>query len=208
MRLKVSPPGDPLGAAYEATVRSVMPSSLRLGMPRRDDEMLEVQPGDALTLFTTLHSRVYRFHATARMVEVENDSFIIDAPREAERTERRHFYRLATRIVPRRVSLLDDDGKQAGVLHAVILDLSGGGALLQSREEAPVGGRIRIAFELEGEPLEMDMAALVLSSVAPGQFAQHFRLHCQFLEPNRSEIERLVRYVYRQQAELRRKGVI
>ena len=38
--------------------------------------------------------------------------------------------------------------------------------------------------------------------------AQHYRLHCQFLEPQRSELDRLIRYVYRQQAEFRRKGVI
>lgn len=208
VRLKVSPPGDPLGAAFEAAVRSVMPNGLRLGMPRREQEVMEVQPGDHLTMFTVVHERVYRFSIQVRMVEVENDSFVIDLPREAEKTERRQFYRLVTRITPRRASRLDDAGNEVQPLQIVILDLSGGGALLQSREFVPQGARLRLVFELEGEPLEMDIAALVLSVVRPSMNAQHYRVHTQFLEPNRLEIERLVRFVYRQQAEMRRKGVI
>lgn len=206
-RVKVSSPGDPLGAAYEATVRSVMPSSVRLGMPRLEGETLEVEAGDTVTMFTTLYGRVYRFSANVRLIEVDNDSFIIDTPREAERTERRQFYRLVTRIVPRRAAVLDDEGSEVASLRAVILDISGGGALLQSAEEVAVGSRLRLVFELEGDPVEMDIASLVLSVYRPPT-QQQFRVHCQFLEPNRSEIERLVRYVYRLQAELRRRGVI
>lgn len=207
-RIKVSPPGDPLGSAYEATVRSVMPGGLRLGLPRRDQDVLEVKPGDHLTMFTVLQGRVYRFAANVRMAEVDSDSFVVDPPLEAERTERRQFYRLVTRIVPRRAGRLDDAGKEVQQLQSVILDLSGGGVLLQTREFVPVGSRLRLVFEMEGDPLEMDIAALVLSSTRPATNAQHYRLHCQFLEPNQNEIERLVRFVYRQQAELRRKGVI
>ncbi len=207
-RIKVSPPGDPLGAAYESVVRAVMPNALRLGMPRREQEVLEVQPGDHLTMFTVLHGRVYRFGVSVRLSEVDTDSFVVDPPLEAERTERRQFYRLVTRIVPRRTARLDDAGKEVQPIQSVILDLSGGGVMLQTREFVPAGCRLRIVFELEGDPLEMDIAALVLNTNRPASNAQHYRVHCQFLEPNQSEIERLVRFVYRQQAELRRRGVI
>lgn len=207
-RIKVSPPGDPLGPSYEATVRSVMPNGLRLAMPRRAQEVLAVQAGDHLTMFTTLQGRVYRFSVDVRLSEVDNDSFVIDPPQEAERTERRHFYRLVTRIAPRHTARLDDSGREVQVLRTVILDLSGGGALLQTREFIPAGSRLRLVFELDGDPLEMDVAALVLNVMRPSPHAQHYRVHCQFLEPDQSEIERLVRYVYRQQAELRRRGVI
>jgi len=207
-RIKVSPPGDPLGVSYEATVRSVLPSQLRLGLPRRDGEVLEVTPGEQLTMFTLLYGRILRFKVNVRLVEVENDSFSIETPRQAELTERREFYRLPVRIVPRRAARLDDTGAEVQPLQAVILDIGGGGAMLQSREFVPAGSRMRLAFELEGDPFDMDLATLVLSCNRPQSNAQHYRLHCQFLEPNRNELERLIRYVYRQQAELRRKGVI
>jgi len=208
IRVKVAPPGDPLGVAFESPVRVVLPGALRLGLPRRDAEVMTVEPGDQLTMFTTVHGRVYRFSAPVRQVETDNDSFVIDPPREAEQTERRQFYRLPTRIVPRLATVLDDDGRAVQTLRGVILDLSGGGVLLQSRDFVEVGSRIRLVFELEGDPLEMDIGMLVLSINRPTTNAQQFRIHGQFLEPNRSEIERLVRYVYRQQAELRRKGLI
>lgn len=207
-RIKVSPPGDPLGVSYEATVRSVLPSQLRLGLPRRDREVLEVEPGEQLTMFTTVHGRVFRFTADVRLVEVDNDTFYIDTPREAVKTERREFYRLPVRIVPRWAVRLDDAGNEVQPIQAVILDIGGGGVMLQSREFVAAGTRLRLVFELEGDPLDMDIATLVLGCNRPSSNAQHYRLHCQFLEPNRREMERLVRFVYRQQAELRRKGVI
>jgi c-di-GMP-binding flagellar brake protein YcgR len=207
-RLKVSPPGDPLGASYESTVRAALPSMLRLGLPRRDGEVLPVAADDQLTMFTLLHGRVFRFHALVRRVEEENDSFFIDVPLDAERTERRQFFRLVTRIVPRYAVRLDDAGEEAQSLQAVILDLSGGGTMVQSREYVPAGSRIRLIFGLEGDPIDLDVAALVLACTRPTANAQHYRLHCQFMEPSRSDVERLVRYVYRQQAELRRKGQI
>lgn len=208
IRITVSPPGDPFGASYEATVRAVLPSQLRLGLPRRDREVLEVSPGEQLTMFTTEHGHVFRFSASVRLVEVENDSFFIDLPREAEKTERRNFYRLPVRIEPRLAVRLDDAGNEVQPLQTVILDLGGGGSMLQCREFVAAGTRLRLVFELEGDPFDMDIAALVLSCSRPTSNAQHYRLHCQFLEPDRQDVERLVRYIYRQQAALRRKGVI
>lgn len=206
-RINVSPPGDPFGVSFETTIRAVLPSQLRLGLPRRDREVLEVQPGQTLTMFTMVHGRVFRFQANVRLVEVANDSFFIDMPREAEKTERREFYRLTCRIVPKLAARLDEE---AGVqpLQAVILDISGGGVLLQCRELVGAGTRLRLVFELEGDPFDMDIVTLVLSCDRPSSSAQSYRLHCQFLEPDRADRERLIRYVYRQQAELRRRGVI
>src|SRR3546814_2944271 len=69
-----------------------------------------------------------------RLVEVDNDSFVIDTPREAEQTERRAFYRLPVRIVPRFVARLDDAGNEVQAVQAVILDLSGGIGRASGRE--------------------------------------------------------------------------
>lgn len=208
MHIKVSPPGDPFGASYESTVRATLPSMLRLGVPRRDGEVLPIAPDDELVMLAIVHGRVLRFHAQVRAVELENDSFSIDTPIEAERAERREFFRLVTRVVPRLVVRLDDAGHDAQVLQTVVLDLSGGGTMLQSREFVPVGSRLRMVFGLEGDPIDLDLAALVLSCSRPTATAQHYRLHCQFLEPDRIDVERLVRWIYRQQAELRRKGLL
>ena len=111
-------------------------------------------------------------------------------------------------IAPRRCALLDDAGAETQQLHGVILDLSGGGILLQATDFVAPGSRLRLVFELEGDPLEMDVAAIVLSGNRAASNARQFRMHCQFLELNKDEMERLVRFIYRQQVALRRKGVI
>ncbi len=208
-RLNVTPPGDPAGATYECTVRQVTGGGMRLSVPRRDGAVLEVEPGDALQMFTMLHGRVYRFRASVRLVEAgDADSIVVDLPSEAERTERRAFYRLVTRIVPRVAVVLDDAGDEVQPVNAVVLDISGGGMLLQVREAIPSGARLRIVMELEGEPLELEMLVQALSVQRPSLSAQHYRVNCEFIEADRRDRERVVRYIYRQQVEMRRRGVI
>lgn len=206
--MKISHPGDPLGAAYEAHVWSVLPTALRLSAPQLEDDVLEVHAGMRLTMFTSVRNNVYRFQSTVRMVDEEEGSFLLEMPHEAERTERRQFFRLVTRIVPRRCVLLDDHGNEGESVRVVILDLSGGGALLQSRDVVEPGSRLRMVFALEGDPLELDIAALVLSVSRPSSGAQQFRVHCQFLDPDKSETDRLVRFIYRQQLLERRKRAV
>lgn len=208
-RLNVTPPEDPAGATYECVVRQVTPRGMRVSTPRRDGDVLEVVPGEEIAMFTMLHGRIYRFTVAVRLVEfVENDSITVELPAEAERTERRAYYRLVTRIEPRLAVRLDDAGKEVQRLNAIVLDISGGGMLLQVREYIPSGARLRVVLELEGEPLEVDMLLQALSVQRPSTSAQHYRVNCQFIDPDRRERERVVRYIFRQQVEMRRKGVI
>ncbi|MDP2328508.1 MAG: PilZ domain-containing protein [Dehalococcoidia bacterium] len=208
-RVNVTPPEDPGGATYECTIRQVTPRGMRLSTPRRDGEVLEVVPGEELAMFTMLHGRVYRFQVAVRLVEfTEYDSITVELPAEAERTERRAYYRLPTRIEPRLAMRLDDAGKEVQRLNVTVMDMSGGGMLLQVREYIPSGARIRIVLELEGEPLELDMLMQALSVQRPSTSAQYYRVNSQFIDPDRRERERVVRYIFRQQVEMRRKGVI
>lgn len=210
MRILVSPPGDALAAAFEATIRQVSASGVRISTPQREGEALEAHPGQRLMLFLTLHGRTYRFSTRVRLVDLElSDSLVLDTPSEVQQTERREFFRLVTRITPRLVAILDDEGEEVERLKAQILDLSGGGAQLQTETPIPVGAKVRLAFDLEGEALEIDAIAEVRSHKAPASRAKKsFRVHCQFSEIARTDVERIVRFIHREQVEMRRKGVI
>ena len=128
--------------------------------------------------------------------------------------ERRQSYRVITRIVPRYAARVDETLEEPEHLDAVILDISGGGALIQSRQMVPFGAHLRLRFALEGDPLELDVAAVVTqvraTPIMAGRvvYIPHYRIHCAFRDVTRRDTERIVRYVYRQQLLLRRRGAL
>lgn len=208
-RVNVIPPGDALGAAFEAVVRSVSENAIRVSMPKRNAETLRVEPGTAITLFTSLHGQVYQFATTVRLLEtVPLEGLILDPPREAVRHDRRGYYRLVTRIEPRYVTTMTHDQPETVLRENVILDLSGGGLQMQTLGPVEAGHRLHLVFALEGDPLEVEAFADVLSARQPERGRRHVTVHGKFIDMPRAEAERIVRYVYRQQVELRKKGVL
>lgn len=208
-RVNVAPPDGDLGASFEATVRSVTDNAIRLTMPERGEDVLSIDAGQPITLFTSLHGQVYRFSTKVRLIETAPvEGLVIEPPAEAEKNERRTFYRLMTRIVPRYAAQVVKDGVERPLSENVILDISGGGLQMQTLTRLEPGSRLHIVFALDGDPLEMEVTLDVLTVNPPVRGGRFYRLHGRFASVPRSEVERLVRYVYRQQVELRRKGVL
>ncbi len=200
--------GD-LEAAYQAAVRSVSQDAVRLTMPQREGEFLPVDAGESVTLFTSVQGQIYRFPTHVRMVEVSpSEGLVVEPPTEAEKSERRSYYRLITRIAPRYIAVIGRDGAETPLQDSVILDLSGGGLQMQSLSQPDPGARLHVIFPLEGDPVEMDVCAELLSVRPPARGGRYHRLHGRFVGIPRAEVERLIRYVTRQQIELRRKGVL
>lgn len=208
-RVSVVPADGDLGAAYEATVRGVSEDAVRLTMPQREDEFLSVGAGEPIMLFTSVRGQVYRFPTRVRLVETSPaEGLLIERPAEAEKNERRAYYRLITRIVPRYAAVVGRDGAETPLGDGVILDISGGGLQMQSLARLEPGMRLHLVFALEGDPLEMDISADVLTVQPPARGGRHHRMHGRFVDVPRAEVERLIRYVTRQQIELRRRGAL
>lgn len=207
--VNVVPANGDLEAAYQAAVRSVSQDAVRLTMPQREGEFLPVDAGESVTLFTSVQGQIYRFPTRVRLIEVSpSEGLVVEPPAEAEKNERRSYYRLITRIVPRHAAVVSRDGAETPLLDSVILDLSGGGLQMQSLSRPESGARLHLVFALEGDPIDMDVCAEILTVRPPARGGRYHRLHGRFAGIQRAEVERLVRYVTRQQIELRRKGVL
>ncbi len=207
-RVTVLPEDGDFGAAYEAMVRSVSEHAVRLSMPQRADGFLTIDAGEPITLFTSVQGQIFRFPTRVRLIETSpEEGLVIEPPAEAEKNERRSYYRLITRIVPRYAATVDREGAETPIPGGVILDVSGGGTQMQVLTRVETGTRVHLVFALDGDPLEMDVAADILTVDAPSRGGRYYRLHGRFVGVPRTEVERLIRYVTRQQIELRRRGV-
>jgi c-di-GMP-binding flagellar brake protein YcgR len=208
-RVSIAPKGGDLGAVYEATVRSVTEHAVRLTMPEREHEFLNVEPGESITMFLSRQGQVYRITSRVRLIETSPvEGLVIDPPAEAVKNERRSYYRLLTRIVPRYAAVVGRGGAEEPLGENVILDISGGGLQMQSKSRIEAGARLHLVFAVDGDPLEIEVLVDVLTVHPPVNGGRVYRFHGRFAGVPRSEVERIIRYIYREQLELRRKGVL
>jgi c-di-GMP-binding flagellar brake protein YcgR len=204
----VLPPGGALEAAYGSVIRQVTNSGVRIEPPQRDGATMALAPGDAVTFYVQMQGRIYRLESRVRMVEQgAEESVVLEPPSEAERTERREFYRLMTTLNARYAARVSPEGDELERLDVTILDISGGGMQVHCKQWAPVGSRLRITFRLEDDPQDIDATAIALSVARPDPRRSVYRVHCRFIELPRSHQERIVRWVFRKQVDFRKKGV-
>ena len=194
---------------YDATVRSVSKTAIHLSGPTRKEERMQVEPGERLIIMAAFNGQMFRFNCSVRMVEtVPLDTIVLNPPDEAVNVERRGFYRLFTRVEPRYAARVDHKMAELQALTSVVvMDISGGGLQMQTREWIPTGSRLRLIFALEDDPLEFDLLMVALSVQRPDRM-QSYRVHCGFLDVATADVERVVRHVFRQQVAMRRKGAI
>ena len=195
-------------ATYESVVRHISDDGMRIDHPRRDGQRLELWPEDELQLAVELHGRLYTFMSAVRAVEeVPAEIVTIDLPEEVDHQERRNFFRLITRIEPRYTAVTNAEGAELELLDATILDISGGGMQLLSKQPVEVGARIRVIFPLAVDSVEADVIVLALSVQHDGRRSA-YRINTRFADLPREIQERIIRFVFSAQLELLKKGVL
>ena len=194
--------------AYDTVVASVTDGALRVSVPRRGDERLVLRPGQRLAAYVALNGQLHRFSSLVKATEeFPREIVVLAPPDEATNAERREFFRLMTRIAPRYAARVDHHLVELQPLTAMILDISGGGLQMRTREWVPTGSRLRLVFTLDDDPLEIDLQMITLSVFRPER-QQHYRVHCRFIDVPTADVERIVRHVFRQQVAMRRKGAM
>lgn len=208
-RITVTSDGDASDVSREAIVRHVSEAGIHIGWARGGDERLDLRPDDELTLTIHLNGRMYR--CRSRVLEVQEFPTVavtIARPTEAQREERREFFRLLTGIDPRYAVRLDGDGEELEQIDVRILDISGGGVQLRSRRWISVGTRIRLIFSLEDDPVELDVLALALTVLLPDQRRSTYRINAEFVDLDQQVREQIIRFIFRQQLFGRQKRAV
>lgn len=205
-RISVLRGADGLGVAYDSTIRHVAPVSMRIDTPHTEGGAIEFEPGDEIMIMVDMHGRLYTFASRVQRPEPGADSLIIDRPSIVQQSERRQFFRLAVSIRPKYAAVLDTHGGERRRLEAIMLDLSGGGSQLRTKQRIDVGNRVHLVFPLGGEEFEADLTA-VTASESQAQAPWMYRANGRFVGLPRSMQEHFIRYIFRQQVELLQRGV-
>jgi hypothetical protein len=158
-----------------------------------------------------------RYRARGQMVATELPEGVV-AVRiiDAERIQRREFFRVETCITADEAILEEADGSQVA-LRLYVINLSAGGLaarIAPAYGEAHeltlgMGAEITITFQLPGQadPLRL-RARIVRLAPATGPSVLSREIAGEFVHPRPADRERLIRYALRVQTEYIRRGLI
>ena len=205
----VAPGTEPL----DAVVRAIGRDTITLGMldlPEHAAQYVGVRLGIA----AQVHGRRYELDATLREIESAPPGFVVSMPTEARRSQRRSFYRLNVSIdargywvegEPEDDADPDDLELQRHPLEAVrLLDISGGGSLIRTRQPVPIGALVTLGFTLEAGTPPVEIRARV-KAVRLEERTHAYRLNTEFEGIARRTQEQIVRFIFQQQTLLSRR---
>lgn len=204
-RVRLMSAGSSVRDAYDGTVLSVKDRVVRVDMGSSTDDRLEATAGEQLLMLTDVRGRMFSFRTVMLGAEsVPSYILLLTQPEVAIQDDRREYYRQFTSVAPRYCAVLDGKGLERRRLHVLIMDISGGGMQLRSRERVDIGADVRLIFPLDGDPMDLDVTGRVQSVVSEVRAGQ-FRVHLKFVDISRPMRDRIIKYVFRQQlAEIKR----
>ncbi len=198
----------------DAVVRAIGRDSITLGMLDLPEDA-SAFVGQRVGIAAQVHGRRYELDATVRGLEAAPPGLVVSMPTEARRSQRRNFYRLNVSIEARGYWVegaedLEDAGTQDAELPrhpldgARLLDLSGGGTLVRTRQAVPIGALVTLVFSLEAGAPPTEVRARV-KAVRLEERTHAYRLNTEFEGIARRTQEQIVRFIFQQQTLLSRR---
>lgn len=205
-KISVQRDAGSLDAAFSSTIRHVSPVGVRIDQPARDGVSLDLRVGEDLMVLVDLSGRLYTFTTEVLQTGLPDDGLLVDRPHIVQQSERRQFFRLSLTIRPRYAAVIDPQGNERTRLEALMLDISGGGTQLRTKQTVQAGDRVRVVFPLGTDEVEADLYILSAHALEDDR-NWAYRVNGRFLELPKQMQERIIRFIFRQQVDFMKRGV-
>ncbi len=183
--------------SFESTVLAVGSDRVRIDPP---SDAPDLYPGKQVDVTILIGDVPHQF--VSRVVVAEG-AFAIDPPSAIRVIEKRQHYRLPRGISPAHAALCDALGVEIRRIRATVIDISEGGLQFVSREKIEPGWLVHMWLPLDNYRIDCLAQVLRVRPPEPGRSNSHY--HCQFTKLLAEDRERLARWVFSKQLELRRR---
>jgi c-di-GMP-binding flagellar brake protein YcgR len=200
-----------LADKYSTKIEAVRGDYLSLATPMKAREYIKLDYGQRILLSVLRRNNPYFYDTFVLGNEWNEGQLLTQIRRPAENAgvQLRRHVRVATVITDAQFWWEERDGKFGPTLPGQVLDISAGGFLALTRDGLPEG-LILARFTLSRQAGHLMSLARVLKDyerVSDVGVKSH-RSHCQFVDMAEKDRERLVKFVFQRERELRQKGVL
>ena len=194
---------------YPSRIENISNEKITLASPMKNRIPIYVNIGSEVSIWFWDSVAIYTFNS----VSISNDNegvalFTINSPEKIERVQNRDYVRVQTNIdVAVRSTTRDDEEI---LVNCKTRDLSGGGMMLVLTKHLHLkkDPEVYLEFELDGERIQ-SMGLIVWNDwELDSEGIERNILGVKFTTVTESNRQNIVRYVYKKQIELRRKGLL
>jgi len=201
-----------LADKYATRIEEVQGEYLLVATPMKAREYIKLDHGQKVLLSVVRRNNPYFFDTIVVGTEWNEGQQLTQVRRPAENAgvQLRRHVRVAVVITDAQFWWESDGGKFGPTVAGQVLDISAGGFLALTKDGLPEGRQTLSRFTLSRQAGHLMSLAQVLKDyerVSDVGVKSH-RSHCQFVEMAEKDRERLVKFVFQRERELRQKGVL
>ncbi len=194
---------------YRSRVEALTVDRITVASPLKASSIVPISPGTIVKLTYTDNVAIYTF-TTEVISQNSKDppTVTLGPPSDVKRIQRRNFVRLDERLA---VTLhkLDDNYAPSGEIFAgMTVDLSGGGTMFGSNTILQMGDTLEAIVYL-GENESIRAVGRVVRFVEnPAKAKDKYSVGMEFTVIEETERDKIIRFIFNRQRELRRKGLL
>lgn len=184
---------------YQTEIKELTPESITIGVPLHDDQFVPLREGTNIKIY--FHDDTSHYCFTSQIIKRIIGFFTIEYPHQIVKVQRREFVRVP---IVKELQYQIIRGKQLSEIHkGYMLDLSGGGMLLQTKTEIDQSSLVLLTFKLAKE--ELQVPAKVIRYTEKGK--NNFQVSVEFYDISERKRDKIIAYIFEIQREMRRKGL-
>lgn len=194
---------------FRSRVEAVLDSELLVAAPIKGGALVPVQPGTVIkvTYVDTVAIYTYWCEIISRNGNIP-PTLTLGRPIGFKKIQRRNFIRMDVKLP---VTLQRLNGEYAGTGESFTVttaDLSGGGMLFTTSNELAAGDLLEGTIELTGKDNIKVIGRIVRIIENPPKAEHRFSAGFEFIAIDEADRDKIIRYIFDQQRELRRKGLL
>lgn len=194
---------------YPSRVEDVDESELLVAAPLYRRSVIRFGVGSRITIF---HKRPEGLYAAVGRVKAEGmrptPLILLSVPEKPQRFERRQYVRIPVLVSPVEITIQGDEDGKTRAITGTMIDLSGGGMGIRTAAKVAMNTVGIAGFTMPGVG-QFRVPVEVVRVIDEGLgYSARSLLGCRFGKMSNLDRERVVRFLWKEQAKLRRKGLL
>lgn len=193
---------------YYCRVKDILGERLHVAMPGDFKDFDDFIPGSKVKVSFSDRSAVFSFLSEIIVLKPGNPGILIlGRPVNMTRIQRRNFVRLDAKLKVV-TNKIDEDKKSAEFFTATTTDISGGGVLLGCDSQLNVGEEMEAIIFISENQTVSAIGRIVRVTELSASSKYKYSVGLEFTNIKEPERDKIIKYIFDQQRQLRTKGLL
>lgn len=189
---------------YRTKIEEVGIRILSIGVPVSRGQFIPLREGTRLEVFFTQDATAYTFSSVIiKRIALPIPTFIIEYPVKIDRIQRRQYVRIPI-VMPFKFQIVEPEGL-GQEKRGYTIDMSGGGVMFKYKERIPEKTLLIIYLKIEDE--DMELPATVVRYTKETE-RNHYKICVEFKDISERTRDKIIRYLFNIQRQMREKGLV